>query len=42
VFDEWKNGKPISFIIIGKNQKNDLDPVFNSSIIKTYVKQLNA
>jgi hypothetical protein len=42
VFDEWKNGIPIAFIVIGKSQKNDLDPILNSNIIKTYAKQLDA
>jgi hypothetical protein len=30
VFDEWKNGIPIAFIIIGKSQKNDLEPIFRT------------
>ncbi len=42
VFDEWQNWIPIAFIVIGKSQENDLDPVLNLNIIKTYAKQLNA
>jgi hypothetical protein len=27
VFDEWQNGIPVAFIVIGKNTKNDLHRV---------------
>ncbi len=30
VFDEWQNGISIALIVIGKNQENDLDPVFRA------------
>jgi hypothetical protein len=30
VFDEWQNGIPIPFIVIGKCQKNDLHPILQS------------
>jgi len=30
VFDEWKNGIPIAFIVIGKSRENDLHPVFQA------------
>jgi hypothetical protein len=30
VFDEWQNGVPIAFIVIGENQESDLCPVLQS------------
>jgi hypothetical protein len=30
VFDEWQNGVPIAFIVIGKNQESDLCQVLQS------------
>jgi hypothetical protein len=30
VFDEWKNGIQVAFIVIGKSQKSDLDPVLQA------------
>jgi hypothetical protein len=30
VFDEWQNGIPIAFIVIGKNMKNDLHRVLQA------------
>jgi len=30
VFDEWQNGVPIAFIVIGKNQESDLRSVLQS------------
>jgi hypothetical protein len=30
VFDEWQNGIPIAFIIIGKTWERDLDPVLKT------------
>jgi hypothetical protein len=30
VFDEWQNGIPIAFIVVGKNMKNDLHRVFQA------------
>jgi hypothetical protein len=30
VFDEWKNGIPIAFIVIGKGRENDLHPIFQA------------
>jgi hypothetical protein len=30
VFDEWKNGIPIAFIIIGKSQESDLDSILQA------------
>jgi hypothetical protein len=30
VFDEWKNGVPIAFIVIGKSRENDLHLILQS------------
>jgi len=30
VFDEWQNGVPIAFIVIGKSRENDLQPILQS------------
>jgi hypothetical protein len=30
MFDEWQNGVPIAFIVIGKSWKNDLHLVLQS------------
>jgi hypothetical protein len=30
VFDEWQNGVPIEFIVMGKNQESDFHLVFLS------------
>jgi hypothetical protein len=30
VFDEWQNGILVAFIVIGKSQKNDLDPILQA------------
>jgi hypothetical protein len=30
VFDEWQNGILVAFIVIGKSQENDLDPIFRA------------
>jgi hypothetical protein len=30
VFDEWQNGIPVAFIVIGKSQENDFDPFFQA------------
>jgi hypothetical protein len=30
VFDEWQNGIPIAFIIIGKIHESDLDPILQT------------
>jgi hypothetical protein len=30
VFDEWQNGIPIAFIVIGKTQECDLDPILKA------------
>ncbi len=30
VFNEWKNGILVAFIVIGKSQESDLDPIFRA------------
>jgi hypothetical protein len=30
VFDEWQNGIPVAFIVIGKSQESDLDPILRA------------
>jgi hypothetical protein len=30
VFDEWQNGISVAYIVIGKNQESDLDPVLRA------------
>jgi hypothetical protein len=30
VFDQWQNGILVAFIVIGKSQESDLDPIFRT------------